>query len=114
MSQAPKLGRPASCAPVCRNVAAGSWLMASVCRLRMKHRLVDDLRGLRQQFADPRAALAVLREAELRRGDGKPVLRGGHAGQPLALADRFGQVGVLPLLELRFVSNRSSCDGAPD
>src|SRR6266545_2478051 len=32
------LGRPASCEPVWKNVMAGSWLMASVCKLLMKHK----------------------------------------------------------------------------
>ena len=30
------LGRPASCEPVCTNVIAGSWLIASVCIERIK------------------------------------------------------------------------------
>ena len=52
---------------------------------------------------DPRAALAVLRELEDRRRDGKPRLAGGHGGEALALADGVGQVLVEPLLHPRLV-----------
>ena len=31
------LGRPGICEPVCWNVIAGSWLIASVCNERMMH-----------------------------------------------------------------------------
>src|SRR5207253_2904926 len=37
-SHAPMLGRPAICDPVCRNVTAGSWLIASVFMELMKVR----------------------------------------------------------------------------
>jgi len=33
--QAPRHGRPATWLPVCMSVIAGSWLVASVCMLRM-------------------------------------------------------------------------------
>ena len=56
--------------------------------------VVDALRGVRQQFADPRAALAVLRELEHRRRDRQPRLAAGHGGDPLAHADAVGQVLV--------------------
>ena len=36
-TQAPMLGRPANWAPVWKNVIAGSWLIASVCIVLMKH-----------------------------------------------------------------------------
>ena len=35
------LGRPASWLPVCMNVMAGSWLMASVCIPRTTHHSSD-------------------------------------------------------------------------
>ena len=50
--------------------------------------------GPRQQFADPGAGLAVLLQLVLRRGDGEAALAAGHRGEPLALADGFGQVLV--------------------
>ena len=37
-TQAPALGRPASCEPVWKNVIAGSWLIASVYIERTMHR----------------------------------------------------------------------------
>src|SRR5690349_10513723 len=36
-SHEPRHGRPVIWLPVCRYEMAGSWLMASVCMLRMKH-----------------------------------------------------------------------------
>ena len=60
-------GRPASCAPVWKNVIAGSWLIASVCIDLMKHSSSATLRRVRQQLAEPGAALAVLGELEHRR-----------------------------------------------
>ena len=50
-----------------------------------------------QEFADPHAATAVAREAELRRGDGEARLAAGHGGEALAHAHRVGQVAVIPL-----------------
>ena len=66
-TQAPMLGRPASCEPVWMNVMAGSWLIASVCIDRMMQRSSAIAGRVRQQFADPGAALAVLGELEDRR-----------------------------------------------
>ena len=65
--------------------------------------VVDHLGRVRQQLADPHAALAVLGELVLRRRDGKPRLAAGHGRQPLALADRVGQVLVVPCVHLRLV-----------
>ena len=67
-SQAPIDGRPACCDPVWKNVIAGSWLIASVCIDLTMHSSSTILRRVRQQLADPRARLAVLRELELRAG----------------------------------------------
>ncbi len=53
------LGRPGCCEPVWMNVIAGSWLIASVCIDLMMRDVVDDPGGVRQQFADPGARLAV-------------------------------------------------------
>ncbi len=47
-----------------------------------------------QQLRHPHAALAVLRELELRRGDGEARLAAGHAREPLTHADGVGQVLV--------------------
>ena len=71
---------------------AGSWLIASVCIDLMKADVVDDLRRVRQQLADPGARLAVLRELEDRRRDREATSGPSHAGEPLALADRVGQL----------------------
>ena len=65
------LGRPASCEPVCTKVIAGSWLIASVCIERMMRDVVDDLRRVRQQLAEPRAALPVLPNLKIDGATGK-------------------------------------------
>ena len=65
--------------------------------------VVGDRGGVRQQFADPRAALAVLLELELARRDRERLLRRGHAGEPLPLADRIGQLLREEILQLRLV-----------
>ena len=44
-------------------MVAGSWLIASVFSDLTIVDVVDDRRHVRQQLADPRAALAVLGEA---------------------------------------------------
>ena len=64
---------------------------------------VDHLGRVGQQLADPHAALAVLGELVFRRRDGKPRLPAGHGRQPLALADRVGQVLVVHGVHLRLV-----------
>ena len=89
------LGRPASWAPVWKNVTAGSWLIASVCIDLMKQSSSATLGGVRQQLADPGPALAVLGEPESAGRDREALLPRGHAGQPLALPDRVGQLGPL-------------------
>ena len=45
----------------------------------------------------------MLGELVFRRGDGEPLLAGGHGGEPLPHADRVGQVFVVPLLHHRLV-----------
>ena len=82
---------------------AGSWLIASVNIDLTMHRSSAMLRRVRQQLADPRAALAVLRELEDRAGERNRRLVGRHAGQPLAAADRVGQLLAVLLVEQRLV-----------
>ena len=89
------LGRPAICEPVWKNVIAGSWLIASVCIDLTKQRSSTILRGVRQQLADPRAALAVLRELEDRPGERQRRLVAGHAGEPLPLRTESGSSSPL-------------------
>ena len=55
------------------------------------------------QFADPGAGLAVLRELEERRRHREAGLRRGHAGEPLAHADRIGQLVAARGLRARLV-----------
>ena len=84
----PWLGRPGCWLPVWKNVMAGSWLIASVCMRLDEGDVVDDLGGVRQQFADPGAGLAVLLEnLNMDAAHGKVALAGGHAGDALAHAD---------------------------
>ena len=61
------LGRPASCAPVWKNVIAGSWLIASVCIDLMKQRSSATRAVCGSSSLSHGAALAVLGELELRR-----------------------------------------------
>ncbi len=65
--------------------------------------VVDHLGRVRQQFADPHPALAVLSEFVFRRGDRKPGLARGHAGEPLAVANRIRQILIEKILHLRLV-----------
>ena len=65
--------------------------------------VVGDLGGVRQQFAEPRAALAVLRELEDRRRGRKFRLIRRHAGEPLAHADGIRQIRSAPRLQVRLV-----------
>ena len=64
---------------------------------------IHDLRGVREQLADQRAALAVRGELVNGGRDGKALLPAGHRRQPLAHADRVGQVGVEEAAELGLV-----------
>ena len=84
----PRHGRPVTWLPVCMNVIAGSWLIASVCMLRMNSTssTVFFIHGNSSHTHMPR--LAALLELELRRRDRKPRLPGGHRREPLAHADR--------------------------
>ena len=61
--------------------------------------LVGGLGRVRQQLADPRAGLAVLLELEEGVDDREALLRGGHAGEPLAFANRVGQLGAAQTVE---------------
>ncbi len=54
--------------------------------------IVGDLAQVRQQFAEPEPAFAVLLELEHRRGDGELGLIGRHAREALTHADRVGQI----------------------
>ena len=106
------LGLPGTSLPVITNVQAGSWLIALVWTVLTRAMSSTHLRGVRQQLADPRAALAVLRELELRRGDREAapgrwsscVIR-----WPMRIA--VGQVLVEVLGELRLVV--PACRAAP-
>ena len=73
----------------------------------LDHRdVVHDSGDVRQEFADPHAALAVLRELEHRRRDRQPRLAAGHRGDALALADGLGQILVEVRVELGLVIQR--------
>ena len=76
---------------------AGSWLIASVCIERTMQRSSAIAGRVRQQLAEPRAALAVPGELEDRRRDREALLARGHRREPLAHADRVGQLAAAPL-----------------
>ena len=90
--------------PVCMSVMAGSWLIASVCMERMKQMSSAHLPRLGQQFGvHPHAALAVLRELELRGRDGEAAWPLVMVVRRWPLRMRVRQVLVVPLLHLRLV-----------
>ena len=60
-------------------------------------------REVRHQFADPRAASAVLPEAIFRRRDREAILLRRHAGEPLAAANGVGKIDAAHVVELRLV-----------
>ena len=62
------LGRPGCWRPVWMNVMAGIVVDRLGVHRRDDAEVVGDSRGVRQQLADPGAALAVLREVERRAG----------------------------------------------
>ena len=65
--------------------------------------IVHHARRVRQQFGDPRAGFAVLREIEDRGRDREAGLPAGHGGEALALPDGIGQVLIEHVLHLRLV-----------
>ena len=65
--------------------------------------VVDDLCRVRQQLADPRTGLSVLRELEHRRRHRKGRLRRGHAGQTLPHPDRGRQLRAAQIVQPRLV-----------
>ena len=65
--------------------------------------VVDHLGRVRQQLRDPHARLPVLGELEFARCNREPLLAGGHGGQALPLANRVGQVLIVPLIHLRLI-----------
>ena len=71
-THAPRHGRPVIWLPVCMNVMAGSWLIASVCMLRMKHMSSTILAVYGSSSLTHMPHLAVLRELVLRRRDREP------------------------------------------
>ena len=97
------LGRPASCEPGLEERDRRVVIDRLGVHRLDEAELVGDLRRVRQQLADPGAGLAVLRELEHRRRDRETGLRRGHAGEPLAHADRVGQLGAAQLRQLRLV-----------
>jgi hypothetical protein len=64
-------------------------------------KIIGDAREVREQFAHPRPALTLAGEAEDRGGHRKTLLARGHRGEPLPLADRFGQILAALRLHLR-------------
>ena len=65
--------------------------------------VVHHLAGVGQEFAQFRSGLSVLLELEHRRGYRQPILAGGHAGDPLALADRIREILAVKLAQQRLV-----------
>ena len=74
--------------------------------------VVHDLRGVRQQFADPRARLPVLLELEDGARHREGALPRRHAGDALAHANAAGQFGAGELVERRLVVEQIHLRGA--
>ena len=82
---------------------AGSWLIASVCMLRMKHISSTILAVYGNSSLTHMPHLPCWANLNFDGAIGKPLLAGGHRRQPLSHADRFGQVLVVPLVHHRLV-----------
>ena len=89
------LGRPASWAPVWKKVMAGSWLIASVCIDLMKQSSSATLAVCGSSSLTDAPLWPCRANAKSARRDREAVLSRGHARQPLAHADRVGQLGPL-------------------
>ena len=64
---------------------------------------VDDLGGVRKEFADPAAGFPVLGELELARGNREARLTRGHGGDALSVADAFWEILIEVSLQLGLV-----------
>ena len=75
-------------------------------------KVVNDLGGVRQKLADPCAAVAMPSELILRGGDRFGLLFRRKRGQPLPLAHRIGQLGLVKPLKTRLVVEQVQLGGA--
>ena len=82
---------------------AGSWLIASVFMLRMKHMSSTILAVYGSSSLTHMPHLPCWANLNFDGAIGKRAWPRGHGGQPLALADRVGQVLVVPVVHLRLV-----------
>ena len=89
--------------PVCMNVMAGSWLIASVCMMRMKHMSSTIFAVCGSSSLTHIPLLPCCANLYFDGAIGKRALARGHGGEALALADRVGQILVVQLLHLRLV-----------
>ncbi len=76
--------------------------------------VIDHLGGVGEKLGDPHAGFAVLGELVLGWGDGEAGLAGGHGGEALAFANRFGEVLVVIGLHLGLVVVEVHLGGAAD
>ena len=82
---------------------AGSWLIASVCMLRMKHMSSTILAVYGSSSLTHMPHWPCWANLNFDGAIGKRAWPRGHRRQPLAHADRVGQVLVEPLVHLRLV-----------
>ena len=109
------LGRPASWAPVWKNVTAGSWLIASVCIDLMKQSSSATLAVCGSSSLTVGPALAVPREPEPARP--RPGSSSCREVMPVSRWPfRIESGSSVPCSRASrgLGSNRSICDGAPD
>ena len=91
----PGSGRPASWAPVWKNVIAGSWLIASVCSDLMKHSssATRAVCGSSSLIHAPVWPCCV--NLNIEAATGKRALRGSHARESLTHANGVGQLAAV-------------------
>ena len=79
----------------------------------LDHRkIIDDLGGVWEKFADPSARFTMLCEFEFAWGDRQASLAAGHGGDPLSFADGVGKVFVVLLFESGLVVPKIDLRGA--
>ena len=78
-------------------------IVIDLLRMHRPHHgnLVGDRSDVRNDLAEFLPGGRVLDERELGRGDGEAGLRGGHARESLAAADRIGQLRSLAFEQVR-------------
>ena len=112
-SHAPTLGRPASWAPVWKNVTPGSWLIASVCMVLMKHSSSAILAvwGISSLIHAPDCPCCL--NSNVDGTTGKPAWLAVIGVRRCPCRTESGRSVPRRLASCGLYSHRSCCDGAP-